>query len=112
MKNSFAEMPTSLKKKKLAQLKSALANGRPLEQFTQDERDLLHMETSEENLLYWKAENERAETDERCRCCQSIARSIIVALRANDPPVDDNDEKDFVLSEIIAEADRAPMALH
>ncbi len=111
MKNPFAELPTSVKKKKLSQLKSSLANGRPLEQFTRDERDLLHMETSEENVLYWKKENERAETDERCLHCQSITRSIITALRALDLPVED-DEKDDMLSGILTRADHAPLVLH
>lgn len=112
MKTSFAELPTSVKKKKLALLKDELARGKPLNQFSQEDRDLLHMETSEENVRYWKEENERADADERCLYCQSVARSIIVALRANDPPVDDDDEKNFIISEIIAEADHHLLALH
>lgn len=109
MKTSFEELPTSWKRNKLGQLKGELARGKLLEQFTQEERDLLHMETSEENVRYWKEENERALTDERCLKCQSIARSIIIALRSREAPIDDT--KDTVLCEIMTEADRLP-AMH
>lgn len=82
-------LPTNWRIKKLEHLKGQVANGMPTEDLSEEQRDFLHMQTSEENVRYWKAENERAETDERCLHCQSIARSIIAALRALEPPVKD-----------------------
>lgn len=82
-------LPTDWRNKRLERLKWEIASGIKTENLSAEQNDLLHMGTSEENVLYWKAENERAESDERCLHCQSIARSIIVALRAKDPPIKD-----------------------
>lgn len=106
MKTRFAELPVHWEHRKLAHLKSELERGKPLQQFSAADRDLLHMETSEENVRYWKDENERAETDERCLKCQSIARGMIVALRSREAPIDDT--RDTILTEILAEASRLP----
>jgi len=103
---TFEDLPRACRMKKLKLLQDATKLGAPISSFNQEERDLLHMETTEENLEYWKDENERAESDERCIHCQSIARSIIVALRAREAPVDDTRES--ILSYIMTEADLLP----
>lgn len=84
-----ASLQTDWRIKKLENLRGQIANGMSPNDLSQEQRDFLHMQTSEENVLYWKAENEHSETDERCLRCQSITRSMIVALRAKDPPIKD-----------------------
>jgi hypothetical protein len=106
VKTSLKELPTSFRQKKLALLKKDLAEGRrTLEQFTAEERDLFHMETSEENVLYWKSENEISKTNERCAHCQLISRNIIAKLRAQEPVIEDT-LADDILSLILEKADR------
>jgi hypothetical protein len=106
MKTGFKELPTNWKHKKLEQLKGELGRGKPLRQFSAEDRDLLHMETSEKNAHYWKNEGQNAETDERIIKCQSIWRSMLVVLDARRVPPDN--VRNTILNGIIAEADRLP----
>lgn len=101
MKTRLSELPTTLKQKKLAQLKEDLLRGISLAEFSEEERDLLHMETTEANVLYWKHENEISESSERCIFCQCIMRNIVAALRDLEPPVEDT--ADELLSNILEE---------
>ena len=102
----WSQLPHAIQKKKLAHLKERRAQGVPVHSFSQHERDLLHMETSEENLQYWRNENQIANSDERCRHCQSIARSIVIALRALEVSADDEHPLAHILNGALEEADR------
>ncbi len=104
--NFASAYKNKVKEKELQRLKDLIAGGTPFHELSQEERDFVHMETSEENVLYWKNENELAEADDRCMHCQAIARNIIAALRALDPPVDDS--LDNLLSTVLEEADALP----
>lgn len=109
-KTSQGNFPSSYKRKvaekELQRLKCLLAGSTPFHELSQEDRDFVHMDTSEENVLYWKRENEIAETDERCRHCQSIARNIIATLRSLDPSCDD--AFDNLLCAVLEKADTLP----
>jgi len=98
----LVQLPTNWRKQKLEHMKWEIANGMSQEHCSQEYRDLLHMETSEKNLQYWKDENQSSETDERCLHCQAIARSMIVALRAKEPS--QNEMRVSILANVMDEA--------
>jgi hypothetical protein len=93
MNTSFTVLSTSEKKKKHARLKSALTNGRPLEQFTQEERDLLYwQEATPESLMYWTEQKRiaiEAGSDERTVYTDIQRRQIL--LRIHKPGESDTD---------------------
>jgi hypothetical protein len=107
----FKDLPKAVRMKKLSWLKAERGRGVPLSSFAQADRDLLHMETSEENLSYWREENECGTTAERWMLCQSNMRSIACALRAKEPTADDEHPLAHILCEVAEEADRLP-AVH
>lgn len=110
MKSPYAELPTSVKKKKLSLLKSALANGRPLEQFTQEDRDLIHMEESGECLTYWTLEKKLAcekSDDDRIVLTDSRRRYLLLVLHK--PEANDTDDVRLAyLDYFIAKSDALP----
>lgn len=109
--NSLKDLPCACRKNKLTLLKQAVARGTPLSEFTQEERDLLHMETSRENAEYWKEEKEKSETDERAHMCESIRLSIITHLYCAEKHAEESEgdaERDGFLCGILEEADNLP----
>lgn len=105
---NFKDLTRAMRDGRLALLKRKHKDGMPL---SQEEQDFLHMETNEENVQYWKSENEKSCSDERHHYCQAVARNIICALRALEPVTDDEHPLAYVLCNALEEADNLP-AMH
>lgn len=101
------ELPMACRKKLIERLRADHAQGIPL---SQEHMDLLHMETSEENLSYWKKQAQIADDANTPRIvhCQCVARSILVALRANDPPEEEDHPMSAILEGVFTEAGNLP----
>ena len=101
------ELPMACKKKLIERLRAEYARGVTL---SQEDTDLIHMETSEENLRYWKSQVQVADDADTTRImhCQCIARSITIALRANDPTEENDHPMSGLLEEVFTRAGELP----
>lgn len=93
-------------KRRLRQLERDAKKGIPLS-LTQEERDLLHGEPNEENLLYWTEERNKAiavDDIKRMRACDHVRRTMLLLTA----PQVTNDCMDDVLGHTLGQFEALP----